>query len=153
MRKTLLAVVTGLVLLAPVAMPWDSELSSAPIMVAWAADSPAGECILKCFDWAVGCAEDTHIAKREGDTHQYGNGWHDDCWPETCDDQHPQCAVGLAAMNEVKRAILHGASRAEYHAIAARHTANIMVDGEALSLFDCAGELIGHFPLTALVTE
>lgn len=95
------ALVSGILLV----LPLSSEKEESFPAVSWAQAS-AEECILFCDDAGVSLdcvpGPNEHYAAREGDSHEYGAGWHYDCYPGNCDETHPLCEPTLAALEDLQ---------------------------------------------------
>ena len=139
MRIKAISIIVLAMLVVPLSYSLESHGPSAAPAVVWAANV-AGDCILKCYPHPIGMgcstAEDYHVAKREGDTHEYGAGWHDTSFPGTCTEEHPPFLLAAAAFSELKTDILDGAPRARFVALARKYPDHVQLTDGALSMRD-----------------
>lgn len=151
MRIVKALVAAGFLCLMPVA-GFHGNLAGPSLSAAhaWAASS----CILSCYDYrvSVGCIPDPgqHYAPTEGDTHEYGGGWHYSCVSGTCPEKHAACESETFAFEEVKDAIRSRASRSEYVRLAEKHVGVVAISGDAVLMYGCSGDLVAHIPFAAV---
>lgn len=121
------------------------------------------DCILSChFGTSGNCGALKHIAPRVGDTHQYGEGWHDTtCYPGDCDfgvtdengqylpAKHPSCTGIGGDLDELLDAIVLGETQA-IRQISAKLNAQLrsVPERDAIQVIGCHGEIVAHLPAT-----
>ena len=120
---------------------------SEPVIV-----TEGGECAVHCGPF--GCPSGWHLAiltMQSFLNSEWGSGPHYDfnCYPGTCDDEHPECDQIEGEELEVLRLALAGDDVLEAARFINQHSARVVMNlaRSAVQVSSCRGEIVAHLPV------